>query len=74
MQRGRPGVPLLGDWSLSDAVRGEWQILAPCRHVRGGGPAWSGQSLTWLSGYNRNHKVWSHLDPHCQCLGPDHSA
>ena len=52
MQRGRPGVPLLGDWSLSDAVRGEWQILAPCRHVRGGGRAWSGQSLSTESGHS----------------------
>ena len=44
MQRGRPGVPLPGHWSLPDAVRGEWQILAPCGHVWGGGPARPGQS------------------------------
>ena len=44
MQRGRPGVPLPGDWSLPDAVRGKRQILAPCRHVWGGGPARPGQS------------------------------
>ena len=48
MQRGRPGVPLPGDWSLPDAVRGEWQILAPCGHVRGGGPARPGQSYSSL--------------------------
>ena len=46
MQRGRPGVPLPGDWPLPDAVRGKWQILAPCRHVWGGGPARPGQSAS----------------------------
>lgn len=63
MQRGRPGVPLPGHWSLPDAVRGEWQILAPCGHVWGGGPARPGQSGSSLLMFHNPH-----------CPGPHHRA